>query len=303
MQEKIINNVTLVKYGIVKGIDTEICKRGVQVIETYKNKSIFIRILKRLKRNFKFINVDFIYNKSLKAIPTDYIIIFDSVDLASDVEYLRRIHPNKKILAWYRNPVKKSALPTLVKGADEIWSYSEEESKRYGLRYHLPFYIAEKPETSEESKTDVLFVGIDKGRYNSIMDCKKILENHNISTDFYIVPDHDYQLCNKKEYTKALPYNEVLKRINLNKCILDLYIDPCTGLSFRPLESIFFQKKLITNHELIYKEPFYNKNNVFLLGKDSVDDLKLFLSRPYEKIDSTIVSEYSFEKWITDLTC
>ena len=170
---KIINNVTLVKYGIVKGIDTEICKRGVQVIETYKNKSIFIRILKRLKRNFKFINVDFIYNKSLKAIPTDYIIIFDSVDLASDVEYLRRIHPNKKILAWYRNPVKKSALPTLVKGADEIWSYSEEESKRYGLRYHLPFYIAEKPETSEESKTDVLFVGIDKGRYNSIMDCKK----------------------------------------------------------------------------------------------------------------------------------
>ncbi len=93
--------------------------------------------------------------------------------MASDVEYLRRIHPNKKILAWYRNPVKKSALPTLVKGADEIWSYSEEESKRYGLRYHLPFYIAEKPETSEESKTDVLFVGIDKGRYNSIMDCKK----------------------------------------------------------------------------------------------------------------------------------
>ena len=53
MQEKIINNVTLVKYGIIKGIDTEICKRGVQVIETYKNKSIFIRILKRLKRNFK----------------------------------------------------------------------------------------------------------------------------------------------------------------------------------------------------------------------------------------------------------
>ena len=45
MQEKIINNVTLVKYGIVKGIDTEICKRGVQVIETYKNKSIFIRII------------------------------------------------------------------------------------------------------------------------------------------------------------------------------------------------------------------------------------------------------------------
>ena len=32
MQEKIINNVTLVKYGIIKGIDTEICKRGVQVL-------------------------------------------------------------------------------------------------------------------------------------------------------------------------------------------------------------------------------------------------------------------------------
>ncbi len=303
MQEKIINNVTLVKYGIVKGIDTEICKRGIQVIETYKNKSIFVRILKSLKREFRFLNIDFIYNRRLKSIQTDCIIIFDSVDLVSDVEYLRKIHPNKKIVVWYRNPVKKSALPDLVKGADEIWSYSEEESKRYDLRYHLPFYIAEKPEILGESKTDVLFVGIDKGRYKSIMNCKKILEKQNISTDFYIVPDHDYQLHNKKEYTKALPYNEVLKRINLNKCILDLYMDPYTGLSFRPLESIFFQKKLITNHELIDKEPFYNRKNVFLLGKDSIDDLKLFLSSPYEEIDSEIVWEYSFEKWLDDLTC
>ena len=106
----------------------------------------------------------------------------------------------------------------------------------------------------------------------------------------------------KKYYTRSLPYSEVLKRIKCNNCILDLYTNPRTGLSFRPLEALFFKKKLITNHELIYKEPFYNKNNIFLLGKDSMDKLKDFISSQYEQTDPAIFWEYSFEKWIYDLT-
>lgn len=297
-----MNNVTLVKYGIVKGIDTEIRKKNVPVIETYKNKSIFVRVLKLLKRYFPFLNIDFIYNTKLKSIMTDYIIVFDSLDLNSDIEFLRKYHPKKKIIVWYRNPVAKSALPCLIKGADEIWSYSKEECQRYGLKYHLPFYIAEVPKNCDDKINDVFFVGIDKGRYDRIVECKEIMEKQNITTDFYIVPDHDYQLYKKKNYTKAMSYNEVLKKINHSNCILDLYMDPRTGLSFRPLEALYFKKKLITNHELICEEPFYNKNNVFLLGSDSIDGLKQFVSSQYEQVDSALVFQYSFEKWINDLT-
>lgn len=302
MEKNSENKATIVKYGIVEGIDTEIIKKNVEVIETYKSKTYFIRILRLLKKKFHFLNVNFIYNEELKKISSDYIIVFDSEDLKSDVEFLRKKHPKKKIIVWYRNPVSKSALPDSVKGANEIWSYSKEESKQYGLKYHVPFYIAEVPLCNDSEKKDVFFVGIDKGRYDWIMKYKEIMEQQNISTDFYSVPDHDYQIHDKMEYSKALPYYEILKKIQNSNCILDLYMDPYTGLSFRPLEALYFEKKLITNHELIIEEPFYDKNNIFLLGRDSLDDLKEFVSSHYKKIDSEIVLKYSFEKWISDLT-
>ena len=90
MEKNSENKATIVKYGIVEGIDTEIIKKNVEVIETYKSKTYFIRILRLLKKNFHFLNVNFFYNEELKKISSDYIIVFDSEDLKSDVEFLRK---------------------------------------------------------------------------------------------------------------------------------------------------------------------------------------------------------------------
>ena len=46
------------------------------------------------------------------------------------------------------------------------------------------------------------------------------------------------------EYSKALPYLRNFKKIQNSNCILDLYMDPYTGLSFRPLEALYFEKKI-----------------------------------------------------------
>lgn len=54
MEKNSENKATIVKYGIVEGIDTEIIKKNVEVIETYKSKTYFIRILRLLKKNFIF---------------------------------------------------------------------------------------------------------------------------------------------------------------------------------------------------------------------------------------------------------
>lgn len=50
MEKNSENKATIVKYGIVEGIDTEIIKKNVEVIETYKSKTYFIRILRLLKK-------------------------------------------------------------------------------------------------------------------------------------------------------------------------------------------------------------------------------------------------------------
>lgn len=60
------------------------------------------------------------------------------------------------------------------------------------------------------------------------------------------------------------------------------------------MESIFFEKKLITTNEDIANYDFYRKENVFIIGKDDYKDLPKFLNTPYKKI----VDYYDYHNWI-----
>ena len=59
-------------------------------------------------------------------------------------------------------------------------------------------------------------------------------------------------------------------------------------------------KKLITNNENIRNFPFYNENNFYILGKDK-RNIKAFLKEEYQEINSELLSEYTYKKWINDI--
>jgi hypothetical protein len=71
-----------------------------------------------------------------------------------------------------------------------------------------------------------------------------------------------------------------------------------TGLTLRPMESIFFEKKLITNHLTISDYDFYDKSNIFILGKDDLNNLSYFLKQPYNRLPAKLVDGYDFNTWL-----
>ena len=85
------------------------------------------------------------------------------------------------------------------------------------------------------------------------------------------------------------------------ECILDITSSNQVGMSLRPLEALFFSKKLITNNPSILNSKLYNKNNVYYFNTNSVlgEDIKNFLARPYDDTYSEqLKSYYSFENWV-----
>lgn len=74
--------------------------------------------------------------------------------------------------------------------------------------------------------------------------------------------------------------------------------DGTNGLTLRVLESLFFEKKLITNNINIINCEFYNKNNIFIINKDNLDDLNDFLKSEYKKIDKKIINYFDYESWL-----
>ena len=83
-----------------------------------------------------------------------------------------------------------------------------------------------------------------------------------------------------------------------SRAILDILSNPLDGLSLRALESLFHERKLITNSQTIIDYDFYDTQNVFILGKDNLSDLPSFIKSPYKKIDQVIVDSYDFKNWI-----
>ena len=89
-----------------------------------------------------------------------------------------------------------------------------------------------------------------------------------------------------------------LEYISKSKCIVELLKTRKEARSLRGLESVFLKKKLITNCKNIVNEPFYDKNNIFILGVDSISDLSSFISEPYKDVSKRLYEQYDFEKWI-----
>lgn len=106
-----------------------------------------------------------------------------------------------------------------------------------------------------------------------------------------VTQDPDY-------FREWIEYEEVLKYICCAKAILEINANYQSGLTMRSMESIFYEKKLITNNIDIMQYSFYNPNNIFVIGERDWTDIEQFVTTKYEKIDEKIVNEYRFDKWL-----
>ena len=94
-------------------------------------------------------------------------------------------------------------------------------------------------------------------------------------------------------------YNEVVENIKHTRAILDLTKQTQYGLTLRPMEAIFFQKKLITNNENIVKYDFYNPKNILIYNNNTTcEEIREFLESEYEPIKTSIIEFYKFENWL-----
>ena len=66
------------------------------------------------------------------------------------------------------------------------------------------------------------------------------------------------------------------------------------------MKQFSLEKKIITNKQDINKYDFYNSNNIFILGKDCIDDLKDFIISPYKDIPYEIEKKYDLEYWVDE---
>lgn len=275
-------------------------ERGINVEQVFRNVPKILKAIRRVHIELDLPFISFwISEWKEKILDYDVVIIHASKLTPPVVRYIRRKNPNIRIIVWYWNPVEKSVgLGKFENDGVEIWSFDEYDCEKYKIKYNTQYYFKNVVLPKTDNNIDVFFVGGDKGRIGELVNLKTQLDNQGISNYFHITLTGKENPNYKEFYSNRISYDEVLKHIASCKVIVDYVSDNQSGLTLRPLEALFYKKKLITNDKSIENRDFYCKDNIFIIGKDEFKDLKAFIEAPYREIRENLVSRYDFSEWI-----
>jgi len=267
---------------------------GERIVMPY-NRRLKIKIIRKLEK-FPLL-WRFLYNKkSIVPEPGETMIVFDSNISGAFLQWLRNSFPDNRIIFWYWNPVRTTIKPEQIPSGIEKWSYSPEDCEKYGMKYNTTFFfdtLLPSEKYIHVTGKKVLFVGRDKGRLSELLNWKNTLEREGLQCDFYIIGSH---VSPEYSIKTELSYDEVVRLVQKSDYIIDYYTDPLAGLSLRPLEAMFFEKKLITNNVTIRNYDFYSDHNIFIC-QDGFDGIRDFIAKPYQSVNKKIRERYLFSFW------
>jgi hypothetical protein len=237
----------------------------------------------------------------------DKIILFDCIGSALLHHPLFAAQKEKKTFVYYWNPLPDNpALASMVAELKnyhkDVCSFQKSDCEKYGMTYHATMY-APPPEIPQPPISwDVVFLGAVKNRLEELRTIYQACRSQNLQTKFKLGSD-DPALQEKREgWVVAKDWvsyaEEYIDWVRRSRCILDVNQLGQTGFSLRVMESIFFNKKLITNNPDVRGSDFYRPENVFILGEEDMEQLKSWIEIPFVPVPEEIKAEYTFERWL-----
>lgn len=231
----------------------------------------------------------------------ELIIIFDRYWGDNIIKYIHKKAPNARIICWYWNSlIHRSVLNDKYREFCECWSFDQRDVEKYKLRYNNMFYFLPKYQ-NKICSLDAFFVGADKGRGTLLKEIATQLMMFGFKSKFIVISKNienkDRILLYQKE---SFDYNEYVKMLENSKCVVEVLQEGQCGVTIRAIEALMFEKKLITTNVDIINYDFYDSNNIFIWGINSVNELKDFVESPYKKIDDRIRRKYLFEEWLNN---
>lgn len=226
--------------------------------------------------------------------PDDNILFYECTN-ARIMKVVRHILPDQTCHIYYCNPIRSTfrhpekELEAIAGLGYRLSSFDPYDARQYGLKYTGQYFCYPGKIPDAPYASDCFFCGLPKNRVPALDSLRKLLETQGFKCDF-VIP---------KTPAEKLSYPEYLKRLSQTQCVIDICQKGQTGLTRRPLEALFYDKKLVTNNDKIVEYDFYKPENIFLLGKDPIDKLRSFMSSPVEKVPCEIKDRYDINRWVS----
>lgn len=234
----------------------------------------------------------------------DQIIVFDRHWGRRIFDYIHKKCPDKRLICWYWNTIdyKNKILPIKYRRFVEIWSFDEEDCKKYGFFHNIQFYFREKIDRKHIRQYDAVFVGKDKGRIKIIESINQTFKDLGLKTYIKVIRDNTSSNNESELYTEQeISYYDLREIIQKSECIIDVPQEKQYGITMRVLEALFLQKKLLTTNQAVELYDFYDTKKIYIWkfnNSENPKELKRFMDNRDIYYSEDNLDKYSFETWL-----
>lgn len=260
------------------------------------------KIQKYLKLPFQSLWDDVLFGKLMKDFHPDYIVF--SLSWYSDhlVSYFRKKNKQTKLILRFSDMVVNSLggedfklIEKIKNQFDGILVYSQEDADKYGFTYHSMGYSAIDGTLMKKCpQYDVVFIGAEKGRLDKIRRAYNIFKSAGLSCFFYVFGvKEDDRIDDGIIYAdQVMSFPEYISYEVAARCLFEIVQEGSSGRTYRMMESIIYDKPLITNCTEIKETPYYN-NEYIQLYKDVSEIDSTFVRNLPEKISFNYKGDFS----------
>lgn len=265
-------------------------KNGYNADLIFKDVPRIMRLFRRIFLKNKKNNLKFLYRNWINELEQYSTVIIHSSELTYNIaHYIKVNYPKIRIIIWYWNKVTEKNNPLKYDKDIELWSFDKLDCEMYNMNYNIQYYEPSYDISNNiKIDKDIFFIGHDEGRRKSILDFQNIAVKMGLNCDIRISDTYGGWF---------IPYTEVEKCVMSTKAILELNRTGQSGVTLRTMESLFYNKKLITNNKDIINEPYYSSRNVFIIGLDKYDNLIEFVNSEYDHSVDKFREHYNLKAW------
>jgi len=152
---------------------------------------------------------------------------------------------------------------------DLVCTYNSIDSEHYGIKLHpsVVYDLEIKNEKNfSERSIDVLFVGQEKGRGETIVNLYHKCVDLGLKCDFNIIGETKQPHQDGINYCSWIPYSEVFEKLKNSKCIINILQPGASGITMRDTEAYNMGCYLMTS--MIDPELEQILNNGQIIGLD-----------------------------------
>jgi hypothetical protein len=232
----------------------------------------------------------------------DAILVIKGDDLS--IETIKKIkNSTHKLIAFLNDSMSRyPRMRKIHSQFDKVYSFERQDVQKYNFEFITNYiYFDYKNVPSEALEYGVFNISSLDKRSETIPHFASYFKAHNIAYKliaFSKTHHEEFDALQIEQTTKTYDLNAVFKFVLKSRFLLDLQRPKQFGLSFRVLEALALNKKLITTNIDLKNYDFYNPNNIAIVDADHIRIDSEFFKTPYEAIDEVIIRNYHISTWV-----